>query len=143
MSKAIKVGPKAEESARTPPRLKRVCVRVHTGSVPLCVAVFHTAVQYHRIQPAPTGDTRCGAERRRRPATERGVVRCAGGWRADAWGCRRGSVISPAAQSGGDRRQSVVQCVAREAGRRTRGGAGGGVCDKSFKYGNKQSLYSL
>ena len=28
----------------------------------------------------------CGAERRRRPATERGAVRCAGGWRADAWG---------------------------------------------------------
>ena len=26
-----------------------------------------------------------GAERRR-PATERGAVRCAGGWRADAWG---------------------------------------------------------
>ena len=41
----------------------------------------------------------CGAERRRRPATGRGAVRCAGGWRADAWGCRRGSACR--VQAGG------------------------------------------
>ena len=41
----------------------------------------------------------CGAERLQRLATGSGAVRCAGGWRADAWGCRRGSVCR--VQAGG------------------------------------------